>query len=120
MAGLEIRSFDAADDTRTPPSAKIDTVTVGGRTLARGVFQPGWRWSESVKPIVGTDSCGHTHVGAVVSGRLRVRLDDGTEKEFGPGDAYHVPPGHDGWVVGDEPFVSIEVAPEAAAGFAKG
>ena len=86
--------------------------------LARFTFQPGWRWSECVKPVAGTDSCQVCHVGAIVAGRLRVVHNDGTEGEVAPGDAYVIEPGHDAWVVGDEPFVGIEF--KSAAHYAKG
>ena len=117
---LESKSFDSPDETRMPPNARIDIVNLTGYTLARARFEPGWRWSESVKPIAGTESCQFTHVGTVIQGRLGVRLDDGTELEIKAGDAYTIPPGHDGWVVGDEAFVGLEVTPQTAAGFAKG
>lgn len=81
---------------------------VEGATVGRYEFHPGWRWSESVKPLVGTESCQNHHIGYVISGRLHTRLDDGTEEEFGPGDVYVIPPGHDGWVVGDESFIGLE------------
>ena len=82
-----------------------DIVNLGEVTVGRAVFEPGWRWSENVKPIVGTDSCQVPHVGYVVSGRMVVRMDDGTEHEFGPGDAGTIPPGHDAWIEGDEACV---------------
>jgi hypothetical protein len=119
ITGLEHKSFDSPDEERTPPNAKVDIVAIGGRTLARSTFQPGWRWSVDVKPIAGTDSCQFTHVGTVVRGRIGIRLDDGTEDEFQAGDVYVIPPGHDGWVVGDETFVSLEIMPETIEGFAK-
>lgn len=114
---LETKSFDSPDETRTPPNARIDIVNLPGHTLARATFQPGWRWSESVKPIAGTESCQFTHVGTAIQGRLGVRLDDGTELEIKAGDAYTIPPGHDGWVLGDEPFVGVEVTPKTVAEF---
>jgi len=67
-----------------------------------GTFEPGWRWSEHVKPLSGTDSCQVEHIGYVLEGRMALRMDDGTEREFGPGDTFHMPPGHDAWIVGDE------------------
>jgi hypothetical protein len=78
-------------------------------TIVRSIFEPGWRWSESVKKLVGTDSCQTHHVGYAVSGHLHARTDDGSEQDIMAGDAYTIPPGHDGWVVGDEAFVSVEV-----------
>jgi uncharacterized cupin superfamily protein len=83
-------------------------VTVAGSTVGRFTFQPGWRWSESVKKLAGTDSCQAHHVGYAMSGHLHVMTDDGTEQDIRAGDAYNIPPGHDGWVVGDEAFHSVE------------
>lgn len=117
---LASKSFDSADEVRTPPNARIEIVKLGGHSLARVQFDPGWRWSENIKPIAGTDSCQFTHVGTAIRGRLRVRLDDGTETDIGAGDAYTIPPGHDGWVVGDEPFVGLEMTPDTIARFAAG
>jgi quercetin dioxygenase-like cupin family protein len=87
---------------------KADVVTVGGRTVLRGTFEPGWRWSEHVKPIAGTDSCQAYHLGYVVSGRMGFHLDDGSEGEVGPGEVVHLEPGHDAWTVGDEPCVLVD------------
>lgn len=108
------KSLDAPDETRTFARGKVDMVTVGGLTLGRSTFEPGWRWSESVKPIAGTDSCELTHRGVIESGRLRVRMDGGEEMEFGPGEAYVIAPHHDGWVVGDEAVVMYDVMLEDA------
>lgn len=108
MANLEARSFDAPDETRSFDRGRMDLVKLGSGTIGRAVFEPGWRWSECVKPIVGTKSCEVAHLGYVISGRLRVRMDDGTEGEAGPGEAFHIAPGHDGWVVGDEPCVALD------------
>lgn len=117
MAGITTKSFDSPDETRTPPNTRVEVVRLGADTAARFTFQPGWRWSESVKPVVGTDSCQARHVGAVVSGRLHVAHTDGTEAEAGPGDAYVIEAGHDAWVVGDEPVVAFEF--ESAETYAK-
>jgi quercetin dioxygenase-like cupin family protein len=117
MGSLVSKNLDNPDETRTFPNGKIELVTLGGITLGRGTMQPGWRWSEHVKPIVGGESCQATHTGHVISGRLRILMDDGSEREFGPGDAYVIPPGHDGWVVGDEPYVGVDVT--GMADFAK-
>src|SRR5438067_1395119 len=87
-------------------------------TAARLTLQPGWRWSECIKPVVGTDSCQARHVGFAVSGRIRIEHDDGTTADIGPGDAYLIAPGHEAWVVGDEPFVGVEF--KSAAEYAKG
>ena len=103
------RSHDTPDERRTPPKTQVDVVRLEGFTLGRFTFQPGWRWSECIKPVVGTDSCQNSHVGYAVSGEITVRLQDGTEKTISPGDSYTIPPGHDAWVEGSQPFVGIEV-----------
>lgn len=108
VASLEKGSFDSPDETRRPDKTTVDVVRMGSTSVARFMFEPGWRWSECVKPVAGTESCQVRHVGVVQSGRLGVRHDDGSEIEFGPGDAYVIEPGHDGWVVGDERFVTYE------------
>jgi hypothetical protein len=117
MAGIALKSFDAPDETRTPPNTRVEVVRLGDQTAARFTFQPGWRWSESIKPVAGTDSCQARHVGAIVSGRLHVIHSDGTEGDASPGDAYVIEPGHDAWVVGDEPVVAFEF--ESGATYAK-
>ena len=81
---------------------------VGKTEVGRFTFQPGWRWSECIKPIVETDSCQAEHLGFVVSGKIHVAHEDGTALDLGPGDAYWIAPGHDAWVLGDEPFVGME------------
>ena len=117
MAGLEVREFDAPDETRTPDKTRVDVVRMAGATAARFTFEPGWRWSDCVKPVVGTDSCQVRHVGVVQQGRLHVVHDDGSEGEAGPGATYVIEPGHDAWVVGDERFVGFEF--ESAEGYAQ-
>ncbi len=120
MAGAEKRSFDSPDETRAPDKAKVDVVKINEATVARAVFQPGWRWSECIKPVVGGDSCQAEHFGVITSGRLGIRHEDGTEFVTEPGDVYHIMPGHDAWVVGDEPAVTWEFQSLAAATYAKG
>ena len=85
-------------------------MTIGGLTFARETLEPGWRWSSHVKPIVGGESCQRRHIKIFVSGRQRIRMDDGTEMEFGPGDVAIIDTGHDGWVVGNEPNALFELA----------
>ena len=109
MAGVQTLDFESPDETRTPDKTRVDVVRLGPTTAARMVFEPGWRWSECIKPVVGTESCQVAHVGYAVSGRLTVRLNDGTQKTFEPGMSYTIPPGHDAWVEGNERFVCIEV-----------
>jgi quercetin dioxygenase-like cupin family protein len=109
VSRLEAKSHDSPDETRTPPKTRVEVVRLEGFTLGRFIFAPGWRWSECIKPVVGTDSCQVSHVGYAVSGRATIRLDDGTEQTISAGQSYTIPPGHDAWVEGDEPFVAIEV-----------
>jgi hypothetical protein len=109
MPELEVKNFDSADERR-PFEGKghADVVNVAGRDIGRGTFEPGWRWSENVKPIAETDSCQVSHLGYVVSGRMRVFMDDGSEGECGPGDVVAIAPGHDAEVVGEEPCVMVD------------
>jgi uncharacterized protein DUF861 len=116
-AGIIRKSFANPDETRNIPKGKVEVISIGDLQAMRATFEPGWKWSESVKPIAGTDSCQVAHLGYQVSGRMRVRMDDGSEHEFSPGDAGVIPPGHDAWVVGDEPVVFIDF--QGASGYAK-
>ena len=120
VAGVETRAFDSPDETRTPDKTRVDVVRMGSTTAARLSFEPGWRWSECIKPVVGTESCQVRHIGVAQSGRMMIRHDDGTELEIGAGDAYVIEPGHDAWVVGDEGFVGFEFESQAAEEYAKG
>jgi len=117
VSRLESKSHDAPDEVRSPKNARIDIVRLDGFTIGRFTFQPGWRWSESIKPVVGTDSCQNSHVGYAISGTLTIQLTDGTELTIRPGESYTIPPGPDAWVVGNEPVVVIEVM--SAEQFAK-
>jgi hypothetical protein len=108
VAKMVKKSFDAPEETRSLHKGKIEVVDLGGVKVKRVIHEPGWRWSECVKPAVGTESCQVGHLIHVISGRIVVRMDDGSEAEFGPGDVGSIPPGHDAWVVGDEPFISID------------
>ena len=119
MAGVESRSFDSPDETRSPDKTKIEVVRMGNTSAARFAFEPGWRWSDCVKPVAGTDTCQARHVGVVHTGTLHVVHDDGTEQDLTPGDAYVIEPGHDAWVVGNERFVGFEFESRAAEEYAK-
>ena len=119
MAGVEARTFDSPDETRAPEKTRVDVVRMAGATAGRLTFEPGWKWSECVKPVVGTDSCQMRHVGFVQSGRMVVRHEDGTELEIGPGEAYVIEPGHDAWIVGDERFVGFEFEGRSAEEYAR-
>lgn len=106
---FESKSHNEPDEVRAPDKTRVEVVRLSGFTLGRLNMEPGWRWSECVKPVVKTDSCQVSHVGYVVSGALKVRLNDGTEKTLTKGTSYTIPPGHDAWVEGNERFVCIEV-----------
>jgi mannose-6-phosphate isomerase-like protein (cupin superfamily) len=106
---LQIKSHSAADEVRTPEKSRVEVVHLDGFTIGRFTLDPGWRWSVCIKPIVKTESCQLSHVGFAVSGKLTIRLKDGTEKSINAGDSYTIPPGHEAWVEGGSPFVGIEV-----------
>lgn len=108
MARLQRRRFDESNDVRQISNGRIEVVELGDRVIGRMTYQPGWRWSVDVKPIAGTQSCQFHHVGVTTRGRLRVEMQDGVELEIGPGEVFEIPPGHDAWVVGDEPWVSVD------------
>jgi hypothetical protein len=110
MAKMEKKTLSAPDEQRSFDKGKIELVTLGEVTFGRATLQPGWRWSTCVKPIVNTKSCEASHLQYHVSGHLRVRMDDGSEDEFGPGEVSLLPPGHDAWVVGDESVVVIDIS----------
>ena len=114
---FEMKSHNSPDEVRAPIKTRVEVVRLPGYTLGRLNFEPGWKWSDCIKPVVGTDSCQVSHVGYAVSGRLTVKLNDGTQKTFEPGMSYTIPPGHDAWVEGNERFVCIEVM--SAEQFAK-
>jgi mannose-6-phosphate isomerase-like protein (cupin superfamily) len=118
MAQLEKKSFDHPDETRPVDKGTVEIVELDGATVMRTTFQPGWRWSECVKPVVGGDSCQTHHVGYVISGRMHVVMNDGSELELGPGEAIQIPPGHDAWIVGDDPYVGLDF--KGGATYAKG
>ena len=106
---LEVKSHGAPDEVRSPEKTRVEVVRLEGFTIGRFNFEPGWRWSQCIKPVVKTDSCQVSHVGYAISGRLTVRMKDGTQKTIVAGDSYTIPPGHDAWVEGNERFVGIEV-----------
>ena len=114
---LEAKSHDTPDEVRSPDKTRVDVVKLEGFTIGRFTFQPGWRWSQCIKPVVKTDTCQVSHVGYAVSGRVTVKMNDGSQTTIEPGMSYTIPPGHDAWVEGNEPFVCIEVV--SAEQFAK-
>jgi hypothetical protein len=113
------KSFDTPDEQRTPDKTTVDVVRLPGATVARIVFQPGWRWSECIRPVVGGDSCQVRHVGALISGEMEVVHDDGSKAQLKAGDAYVIEPGHDAWIVGDHQAVGLEFESTAAETYAK-
>jgi EutQ-like cupin domain len=109
LSEMEKKSLDSSpDETLTFEKGKVEIAKVGDTTIGRGYFEPGWSWEKSIKPIAKTDSCQLPHTHYVISGRLKVALDDGTEEEFGRGDVAYVPPGHNSWVVGNEPLAILD------------
>jgi class 3 adenylate cyclase len=105
---LQRRRFTEATDVRRFPHGHVDVVEMDDHVVGRMTYEAGWRWSIDVKPIAGTEACQFHHVGYVISGRLRTQMPDGTELEVGPDEVFEFPPGHDAWVVGDEPWVAID------------
>jgi quercetin dioxygenase-like cupin family protein len=110
MAGLVRKSLDTPEEVRPfeADSGQLNLVNTAGGVVGRATFLPGWQWSKHIKPIAGTESCQASHMGYVLSGRMLIRMDDGQQEEFGPGDFMMCPPGHDAWVVGDEACVVID------------
>ena len=117
MATFEHRDFSAPDETRTPDKTKVELVNLAGGQIGRYTFQPGWRWSECIKPVVNTDTCQVEHVGYCISGSIHVTYADGTEGDVVAGEVYRIGPGHDAMVGGPEPCVTVEF--QGAANYAK-
>jgi quercetin dioxygenase-like cupin family protein len=109
VSKLQVKSHNAPDEVRSPEKTRVEVVELDGFTMGRMTFQPGWRWSECIKPVVKTEQCENSHAGYAVAGKMTVRLKDGAQKTISAGDSYTIPPGHDAWVEGDEPFVGTEV-----------
>ena len=108
MSKFVKKNLEKPDETRSFPKGKVEVILFDGGSIAKATFQPGWRWTEVMPPIVKTDTCQATHNHVILSGTMHVRMNDGTETEFGPGDAGLVQPGHDAWVVGNEPVVMLD------------
>jgi len=106
---MQKRNLSQPEETRTFEKGKVEVVNVGDSTLGRATLEPGWKWSTCVKPIAKTESCQVQHLQYQIAGRLHVRMQDGSEEEFGPGDVAFIPPGHDAWVVGNEAVVLVDV-----------
>jgi Cupin domain len=119
MAGLESATFEKPDEVRQfQGHGHVDVVRLSSGDIGRGVFEPGWRWSQDVKPIAGTESCQVEHIGYVQSGSMTVRMDDGSEHTYVAGETFHMPPGHDAWTEGDEPCVLLDFG--GLKGYAQG
>jgi uncharacterized cupin superfamily protein len=117
MTAVDVRNIEKPHETRPfQAHGHMDVVTLGDFTLGKGTFEPGWRWSEDVKPIAGTDSCQVLHTGFCLSGTMTIRMDDGTETTISPGDVVRIEPGHDAWVDGEEPCILLDTG---VAGYAK-
>ena len=109
MNELLIKRFEAPDEVREFEKGRFELVRVGDRVIGRAAYEPGWKWSTHVGPTAGTSSCQVEHVGLVISGRAAVAMDDGRQIVLKAGDLFQVGPGHDSWVVGDEPYVSLHL-----------
>jgi hypothetical protein len=109
MSKPEAKRFDAPDEVRPfTGHGHVDLVHLGTGDVGLATFEPGWKWSNDVKPIAGTENCQVGHIGYCLSGRMSVRMEDGTIIELTPGTVFHIPPGHDAWTEGDEPCVEID------------
>jgi hypothetical protein len=108
MEPAKSKSLNNPEEVRTFAKGKLELVNIGGAVIGRGTFQPGWRWSKSIQPLVKTKSCEAPHFQYHVSGTLRIKMDDGTEIECKAGEVSFLPTGHDAWVVGNEPVVVID------------
>lgn len=108
MPRLQSKSFAAPDDVRSMPLMRIETVTLDEARVALCRFEPGWRWSIDVGPMMGASSCPIRHVGYCISGAIHVVMDDGQSLDVGPNTVFEIPPGHDKWVVGDEPWITLD------------
>lgn len=110
MPKVETKNIHKPDETRDFPHGKVELVKVAGFTFGLATFEPGWQWSKSIKPIAKTESCQASHTAYQISGRIHIRMDDGTEYDLGPGDVGIIPPGHDAWTVGNEPAVALDIS----------
>ena len=109
VAGINIRRFEDMPTLDLEGGGTLETASVGRTTLGRARYEPGWKWSEHVGKRLGKKSCLVEHVGIVLTGRAVVAMDDGEQREIGPGDIFYIEPGHDFWVIGDEPYTSIHI-----------
>jgi quercetin dioxygenase-like cupin family protein len=107
MHSVLLKRFDTPDELRTFEKGQFEIVRLGAMTIGRATYEPGWKWSEHVGPQTGAKSCMVEHVGMVVSGHCKVQMDDGEEFDLKAGEVFYVAPGHDSWVVGHQPYVSL-------------
>jgi hypothetical protein len=119
MTGATSRNFSTPDEVRTPPKTRVEMLDFGSAKVASIAFEPGWKWSECIKPVVGTDSCQVRHVGLFISGALHVEHADGSAIDLEPGSAYVIEPGHDAWVTSHDKAVMYEFESVAAETYAK-
>jgi hypothetical protein len=117
MLEATLRRFEAPDEVRTFPKGRFEIILIGGLTIGRATYQPGWKWSEDVGRALGHASCEVEHVGIVLAGHAVAAMNDGRVIDLRAGDVFHIPPGHDSWVVGDEPYVSLHLL--GTAGYAR-
>jgi cupin domain len=108
LTRAESKNLTQPEETRTFPHGRLEVVNVGGTAIGRARFEPGWKWSQDVKPIAGTASCEASHLGYVISGEMTVVMDDGARMRMRPGEAFSIPPGHDAWIEGSEPCVVVD------------
>lgn len=109
MQSLQKKRFSKPDKTISRQKMRFDTIEMGSISVVRTTYRPGWRWSEDIKPVAKTDWCVKHHLLYCLKGRMGIRMQDGTELEFGPGDLVDIPPGHDGWVIGNKPAVTLDL-----------
>jgi mannose-6-phosphate isomerase-like protein (cupin superfamily) len=115
---MQKKSMNSPNETRSFENGKAEMTTLAnGVAIGRAYLEPGWSWEKCIKPLAKTESCQVPHTSYMISGRMRIKMDDGSEEEFGPGDVNHIPPGHNAWVVGNEPVVAIGI--EGMPDFAK-
>ncbi|HEV2267981.1 MAG TPA: cupin domain-containing protein [Steroidobacteraceae bacterium] len=109
MFNVELKRFETPDEIRTFEKGRFEIVRIGGMTIGRATYEPGWKWSKHVGSALGKNSCEVEHVGLVISGRAAAAMDNGVVKEMRAGDFFYIAPGHDSWVIGDEPYVSLHL-----------
>jgi len=107
MDQVLIKRWTSPDEIRTFEKGTFEVVWLGGLTVGRASYEPGWKWSTHVGPLVGQSLCQVAHVGMVIAGRAMVAMEDGTTVELAAGDLFAIAPGHDSWVIGEEPYVSL-------------